>query len=972
MRLVTILAAVSLCRLSGVRAVQINKLTGGYEDIVVAIHPSVKHDDRIVDNIKALFTSASSFLHRATRGLVHFGSVTIALPDTWPPRPNATATTTSLFPGADVRVAAENPQYGDTPYTLQPRGCGERGEYIHLTPRFLAELGGSTADTYGSPAYQLVHEWAHFRYGVFDEYGDPESSRYPTWYCERGMVRASTCSAQVKFTAHMDSGKPCLMYKGCRISAHCKARFSLRTGNATTSSIMFMPYLKGVSEFCDNADKKHNAFAPNKHNHLCNRKSTWEVIRSNEDFIGLSAAYPSENVRVNFKEVQKRNGILGRIIFVLDVSGSMDTDNRIGHLKVAASHFVQVLIPDEIEVGLVTFNENAGMAYPLTPVRTETRKALVGKVGQLGAVGGTCIECGLKKALQMFKAKGQHGEGSVIILMTDGEDRSPSSVIVDDLVADGVVVNTIAFGTGATQSLEMLALRTGGKPFALREGQTNIAAALESAFFDATVSLLDDDRRPVVILDAAANVVSEHKFDIIVDEDLGGSTTITVLCDQASKLQTQLLYPDGHVCENCHQAGPSTTDSYITFKVPDIATPGTWTLVVSHSDSSGDEVHVHVRATSLARDPSEEPVAVRAFLKRSEVSSAEDAAIYAEVSKGPDAVLHAKVVATVIRPREPYEVDVELFDDGLGADVTANDGIYSAHFTQFEGKGRYSVSARVETGNNSVITRGRQASGGLPAPHIGPDTAEEAARPLEADYIDGIPFDRFVYVDQAIEVAEPHTASNVKAPKLVRYAEGGSFRVSAVIEESAIPPGPIQDLVVEDAFVADNASRVVVLAWTCPGAHMSSGNASWIELRAATSLADLIKNFSSGVDLYADAAQRGKISAGSVGSRQRVRILLPDALIFSAQNESRLDFYFAAKAWNAEGLQSAESNVARATFERPPELVSAPSEMAWWVIPVIVLVAVIAAAVLVTTGVRLANRRKKCGNVTSSSTTRIC
>lgn len=74
------------------------------------------------------------------------------------------------------------------------------------------------------------------------------------------------------------------------------------------------------------------------------------------------------------------------------------------------------------------------------------------------------------------------------------------------------------------------------------------------------------------ILDAAANVLGEHKFDIIIDEDLGSNTTITVLCDQASRLQVQQLYPMGHVCENCHQAGLSTTDSYITFKAPGIAT----------------------------------------------------------------------------------------------------------------------------------------------------------------------------------------------------------------------------------------------------------------------------------------------------------------------------------------------------------------------------------------------------------------
>lgn len=324
MRPVRALLVLLTCCTWSSKALRLNKASGSYEDIVVAIHPSVKPDERIIDNIKALFTSASSFLHRATGGRVHFGSVTIAVPETWPMRPQAAVTAANMFPGADVRVAAENPQYGDTPYTLQPRGCGERGEYVHLTPRFLANLNGSMSEIYVNPAYQLVHEWAHYRYGVFDEYGDPESFRYPVMYCEFGMVRASTCSDRIKFTAYTDSGEPCRIYKGCRVSSKCKARFIADTKDPVTSSIMFMPYLEGVSEFCDNADKKHNAFAPNKHNHLCNRRSTWEVISGNEDFKDLTPTDQEKSITVTFREVQKREGTLGRVILALDVSGSMD------------------------------------------------------------------------------------------------------------------------------------------------------------------------------------------------------------------------------------------------------------------------------------------------------------------------------------------------------------------------------------------------------------------------------------------------------------------------------------------------------------------------------------------------------------------------------------------------------------------------------------------------------------------------
>ncbi|XP_049275848.1 calcium-activated chloride channel regulator 4A-like [Rhipicephalus sanguineus] len=321
MRTAALLVVVSLC-CSYSHGVRIDKSTGAYEDVVVAIDPSVKPDERIIDNIKALFRSASTFLHRATRGRVHFGSVTIAIPDTWPARPGAKNITANMFPVADVRVAAQNPQYRDTPYTLQPRGCGERGEYVHLTPRFLSDMNDSIADAYGSPAYLLVHEWAHFRYGVFDEYGDPDSFLYPSLYCEFGMIRATSCSEHHKFTAYTDSGQPCRIYKGCRVSSKCKTRFEQRRENPLTSSIMFMPYVKGVTDFCDGASKTHNAFAPTKHNHMCNRKSTWEVISANEDFQGLTAGDPGKVVEVKFTEVQKREGILGSVIFALDVSGS--------------------------------------------------------------------------------------------------------------------------------------------------------------------------------------------------------------------------------------------------------------------------------------------------------------------------------------------------------------------------------------------------------------------------------------------------------------------------------------------------------------------------------------------------------------------------------------------------------------------------------------------------------------------------
>ena len=38
--------------------------------------------------------------------------------------------------------------YLDTPYTVQPGGCGDPGEYTHVTPNFLENLDGKTTDIF--------------------------------------------------------------------------------------------------------------------------------------------------------------------------------------------------------------------------------------------------------------------------------------------------------------------------------------------------------------------------------------------------------------------------------------------------------------------------------------------------------------------------------------------------------------------------------------------------------------------------------------------------------------------------------------------------------------------------------------------------------------------------------------------------------------------------------------------------------
>lgn len=296
-----------------------------------------------------------------------------------------------------------------------------------------------------------------------------------------------------------------------------------------------------------------------------------------------------------------------------------------------------------------------------------------------------------------------------------------------------------------------------------------------------------------------------------------------------------------------------------------------------------------------------------------------------------------------------------------GADVTANDGIYSGYFTQFDGVGRYWVSARVVGANDSVIVQGRKASGGLATPQVSALASGEA--PESTDEVDGIPFDRFVYVDRDIEEAEPRVLRRERAPEFVRHTEGGSFRLTnEVNKDSTIPPNSIQDLKVEDAFTDENGAHIVILTWTCPGAHMNSDNASQVELRGSTRIVDVTNNFDSAFAVSDDHAADGKIPAGAVCSSQRLRFHLPDALLATAKNESRRDFYFAARVWNDDGLSSPVSNLVRVTFKWPQLHTKGT---AWWIIALSVVAAVFGVVALVISARKIARWRRMSECVTS-------
>ena len=140
------------------------------------------------------------------------------------------------------------------------------------------------------------------------------------------------------------------------------------------------------------------------------------------------------------------------IMLAIDTSLSMQAEDvvpsRIDGAKEAATTFLEE-VPEEINIGLVSFNGIATVRVPPTTNRAAVRSAIQGlDLGEATAIGEAIFAS--IDSLETFVTE---FEGDVpparIVLMSDGETTvgRPDAAAVDRARLAGITVSTIAFGT---------------------------------------------------------------------------------------------------------------------------------------------------------------------------------------------------------------------------------------------------------------------------------------------------------------------------------------------------------------------------------------------------------------------------------------------------------------------------------------------------------------------------------------------
>uniref|UniRef100_A0A9L0JAT8 Calcium-activated chloride channel regulator 1 n=1 Tax=Equus asinus TaxID=9793 RepID=A0A9L0JAT8_EQUAS len=441
--------------LTTVKSSILNLTNNGYDGIVIAINPSVPEDEKLIQNIKKMVTEASTHLFHATKRRVYFRNVSILIPMTWKSKSEYLMPKQESYEQADVIVANPYLKYGDDPYTLQYGQCGDKGQYIHFTPNFLLT---NNLPIYGSRGRVFVHEWAHLRWGVFDEYNVDR----PFYISRRNTIEATRCSTHItgiNVVFKECQGGSCLT-RPCRRDSQtglyeAKCTFIPEKSQSTRESIMFMQSLDSVTEFC--TAKTHNTEAPNLQNKMCNYRSTWDVIMDSDDFQNASPM-PGTNLppHPTFSLLKSKQRV---VCLVLDKSGSMDSDDRLLRMNQAAELYLIQIIEKESLVGMVTFDSSAEIQNNLTKITDDNAyQNIIAKLPQF-AGGGTSICNGLKAGFQAIVYSNQSTSGSEIILLTDGEDNQISSCF-EEAKASGAIIHTIALGPSAAKELETLSNMT--------------------------------------------------------------------------------------------------------------------------------------------------------------------------------------------------------------------------------------------------------------------------------------------------------------------------------------------------------------------------------------------------------------------------------------------------------------------------------------------------------------------------------
>jgi len=700
----------------------------GYNDLLVTISPDLPQDNAatIIENLKIWLSDGSSTLYSSSRGWAFIRNVRILIPNTWTNISVDDTVESIVFKDGNIRVDERSGVYGNSPFTIQTGGCAESGEYIQASAPFLTEYE-SMNTTFGPLGQVFVHEWAKYRYGVFEEFGFPGDEKYPMFYYK---VQWTSSGQENVVTPNFCTNTEITDFSMVDAVTGGECSYSSKTGlpdfncipvlgqnNNISSSIMAIPYLEGNDQFCDDTEEMfHRVDIPTKHNDICEGRSTFSVIQDHPDFKDYEPGNQIEDITPRFSILGTKSA--SSFVMVLDVSGSMD-DNcgpgtaadceyRITRMVQASKRWVEYDIKDGVPLGLVTFSSknNINEILSLKSMDGSYRQTFKDELDKLKADGGTCMGDGLLKGLETLK-NGNVPYGGVILFLTDGEFTCDGGIqtldeVIPDLKAQGVRVITIAFSDDADENIINLARETNGKSYFVPDssGPELINTAMQGSLtYQPSVPSNEID---IIIFEESFEHESSIKFNITVDDLIGRNVTVQI---DMSGNPGSLITIGNNTAEAFDADG---TFQYVYLN--DLVSGSYSGQIEAQKAISFVSIKVTARSNSATV-----PIMTECWTSFGNnavdfsVDSDLKLAVIAKVLQGANPVIGAKVTAYIEQEGADAPIELTLYDKGAAPDSIANDGLYARYFTKFEPNAentRYTLKCQVEGTDDSQINQG--------------------------------------------------------------------------------------------------------------------------------------------------------------------------------------------------------------------------------------------------------------------------
>jgi len=205
-------------------------------------------------------------------------------------------------------------------------------------------------------------------------------------------------------------------------------------------------------------------------------------------------------VRVALKgrEVSARERGAASVVFLIDVSGSMNAPGKLPLVKETLRRLLERLRDDD-RIAIVTYAGESGLVLPATPAAR--RGEILAAIDKLEPAGSAQSATDIRLAYELARAN-QAGPGLTrVVLCTDGDFEFGATVgvelirLVEENAREGVFLTALGFGMGAYRdgTLERLADKGRGT-FGYVESPREIARHAVDPVCDALVTIARDVR----------------------------------------------------------------------------------------------------------------------------------------------------------------------------------------------------------------------------------------------------------------------------------------------------------------------------------------------------------------------------------------------------------------------------------------------------------------------------------------------